>query len=96
LEQEHKLPGSRTPIEEVVQAKLQVLEAELELADSDRERVRIHEGILALARDMEKIAQDRFKAQTLARREVLKAKANRLKAEIGLERARARLGKEGR
>ena len=80
----------RSSPEDVLQAKTLVLLAELDLCDSDRERVGIHEKIVALAKGMEEITDTRFKAGRAQHTDLLKARADRLNAEIALERARAK------
>ncbi len=80
----------RCPAEDVWQAKLLVLRAELELCDSDRERVAVHEKIVALAKETEEMQTLRYKAARLSHSDLLTAKANRLEAEVALERAKAK------
>jgi tetratricopeptide (TPR) repeat protein/thiol-disulfide isomerase/thioredoxin len=89
-EWENVFRHSRCPPEDVWQAKLLVLRAELELCDSDRERVAIHEKIVALAKETEETRASQYKAQRLSHSDLLTAKANRLEAEVALERAKAK------
>jgi hypothetical protein len=78
----------RTGSDGVLKARIEVLRAELELAESQKERIAIHEKIVALAMEFEILAQESFKAQTLSTVDLLRAKANRLEAEIALERSK--------
>lgn len=74
------------PADNVIRASLALLEAELELARSRRERVEIHKQAIALLRELEKMADLRFRAGTARKDVVLRAKASRLEAEIQLLR----------
>jgi RNA polymerase sigma factor (sigma-70 family) len=72
----------------VLQAKLQVLKAELDLCESDKERVAVHEKMVAVARECERMIEQQYRAAMATHTDLLKAKASRLEAEIALERAR--------
>jgi RNA polymerase sigma factor (sigma-70 family) len=90
-ETEHRFKKTGTvPFEDLIQAKLAVLKAELDLCQSAKERIAIHEKIVALARELEAVADARFKAGRVPPGDLLKAKVNRLEAEIDLEREKAR------
>ena len=89
-ESENVFRHGRCPPEDVWQAKLLVLRAELELCDSDRERVAVHEKIVTLAKETEEMQTLRYKAARLSHSDLLTAKANRLEAEVALERAKAK------
>jgi hypothetical protein len=67
-----------------------LMRAELELCDSDKERITVLEKLFALAMESEKGVEGRFKAGGVGKREVLMAKANRLDFEIALERLKAK------
>jgi RNA polymerase sigma factor (sigma-70 family) len=77
-------------LEEVLQAKHQVHMAELDLCESDKERVGIHENIVANARELETLVATRVKAGVAQSVDLLKARVSRLEAEIALERAKAK------
>jgi outer membrane protein TolC len=68
-----------------------VLEAELELAKSARDRVRIREEMLKLAETLEKAAEQLAKAKEAPRTDLLSARASRLRAtaDLMLERKAA-------
>jgi outer membrane protein TolC len=89
-EKEKAFRDGRAPSEDVLQAKLLVLGAELELCDSDGERVAVHESIVAVAKEIEETQASRYKAQRLSHSDLLTAKANRLEAEVAHERAKAK------
>ena len=82
--------AGRALYEDVLQARLMVLRAQLELCDSDRERVAVHEKIVALAKETEEMQTLRYQAARLSHSDLLMAKANRLEAEVALERAKAK------
>jgi outer membrane protein TolC len=87
--------GRITP-EEIVQAKLAVLKAELDLCQSDRERVAVYGRIVAHYQDLENVLQTRVAAGQVPRFAALRARADRLEAEANLERTKARAGAGGR
>jgi hypothetical protein len=89
-EKEKVFRAGRGLPEDVLQARLLVLRAELELCDSDRERVAVHEKIVAMAKEIEETLAGYYKAQRLLHSDLLTAKANRLEAEVALERAKAK------
>jgi hypothetical protein len=60
-----------------------LLEAELEVATGAAERVKAHAAYLETARFVEKIAEVQFKAGLLPRVDTHRARAARLKAEVG-------------
>ncbi|HJZ53544.1 MAG TPA: TolC family protein [Gemmataceae bacterium] len=76
---------------EVAEANALLLKAELELCESDKERLLVYEKALALAIECEKVAVQRYHAGQATHASVLAAKANRLEAEIAYERAKARV-----
>lgn len=71
-------------------AQKALLLAELELCDSDKERVAVLEKVVALTKEFEKNAIQRYKDGTVPQADALMAAVNRLEAEIALERAKAR------
>lgn len=72
--------------ESVIQASLQLQQAELDLAKTRRERIAICKRTVELLRKQEKIAQARFEAARGTREDVLSARAARLQAEIQMLR----------
>jgi hypothetical protein len=80
--------GARVPLDDLLHAKRQVLHAEFELCESDKERVEVLAKLVAVAKELEAVVAQRFKDMRVVRRDLLKAKADRLEAEIALERAK--------
>src|SRR5262249_8036979 len=78
------------PLEQVQQANRAVLDAELELCDTDKERVAVLEKIVALTKQQEEQARELEKKSALPAGAVIAARVRRIDAEIALERARAR------
>lgn len=77
---------------ELTQVNAQLLAAELELCESDQERMVVHERAVDLAKEYEKATVELYKAARVTHSAVLAATANRLEAEIAYERAKARAG----
>jgi hypothetical protein len=82
-------PGGVSPAD-VTAANRAVYQAELELCDTDKERVAVLEKWLAAAKKWEKTVEEMVKGQAYAPREVLKAKAERLEVEIALRRVKVK------
>jgi hypothetical protein len=78
------------PYSQLARANRAVRRAELELCTTDAERAAVLEKALAGAREAEDQAQAMHKAGLVDGRAPLQAKADRLKAEIALERVRGR------
>jgi tRNA A-37 threonylcarbamoyl transferase component Bud32 len=74
-------------MEEVIEAKLQVRKAELELCESNKARVAVHEKIVALLKELEALYSRAYEVSAVPHSTLLKVKAERLKAETALERA---------
>jgi len=71
-------------------ANVSLLRAELELCESEKERIAVHEKAVASARDAERVAAQLHKSGSGTQAALLAARAERLDAEIALERARAK------
>jgi hypothetical protein len=78
--------------DEVREASRMVLVAELEQCDSDKERIAVLEKFVVEAKKQEEHAGQLSKTGQAPTRMVLKAKADRLQAEIALEQAKAKAG----
>jgi hypothetical protein len=78
------------PLEQVQQANRAVLDAELELCDTDKERVAVLEKIVALTKQQEEQAREAEKKSSLPATAVIAARVRRIDAEIVLERAKVR------
>jgi hypothetical protein len=77
-------------LEEMMEATRILLEAELDVCDSDKERIAILEKFLGAARENERIATNLNKAGQGRESTALKAKTDRLQVEIALERAKVK------
>lgn len=86
--------NGRASNEEVLEARLLVLKAELDAAEKESDRITIYKNIVDELKKYEKFAdaQVKFARGTVAT--TLKFKARRLEAEIDLERAKAKEAKE--
>ena len=83
--------GQGTAQEALASARM-LAEAELEVCESDKGRVAVLERILAVARDMEQLAESLVKSGQAPVSTALRAKADRLRFQIALERAKAAAG----
>lgn len=81
--------GGRFELLAVLEARREVIAAELELCETHKERLAILEKAAELAKDIEKNTEKLAEARNAARTELLKARANRLQAEIELEKEKA-------
>jgi outer membrane protein TolC len=82
--------------EEVLEANLLVFKAELDAAEKESDRITIYKNIVDFLKKLETAADQRWKAARGSQASLLKVKARRLKAEIDLERAKAKEAKETR
>jgi hypothetical protein len=76
---------------DVAAADRNVLQAALELCESDRERVVVLEKLVALEKQCEETFSQLVKSKAGSQADLLKVRATRLEAEIALEKAKARL-----
>jgi outer membrane protein TolC len=83
--------SGRGSFDRVHQALRMLLDAELELCDTDKERVTILEKVVEHSKEFEKYATERVRAGVASTSDALMAKAGRLEVEITLERARAKV-----
>lgn len=74
--------------ERMIEAAEAVLKAELDLCESDKERVAVLVKLVEAARAREELVEKMVKAATAPGTALLRAKVSRLEAEIALERAR--------
>ena len=87
-EVEQSFRAGQVPVDQMVQANQAVLKAQLDLTESKKERLVILEKAIVNARRTEDYATTATRAGVVPSRELLKAKAGRLAAEIALERAK--------
>ena len=70
-------------------AQGEALAAELELCESQGERIKVLQRYMDIMQQIEKLTAQRYKTGADTHDEMLSAKAERLKAEVALERAEA-------
>ena len=87
---EYEIGASTTTSEHVSQARLLLLNAELDACETDQERVKVHTSIVELLKENETGLDASVNAGNGSTKELLKAKAERLKAEIALEEAKGK------
>jgi HEAT repeat protein len=80
----------KATMDTLLKAKREVAKAELELCESDQERINVHETLVALSRDLVKILEAQSRAGMIQQVDVLQARADLLEAENALERAKTR------
>jgi hypothetical protein len=85
--------ASRGDYEDLLEAQRVLIEAKLEYAETDEERVKLYEKLVAILKKRETYAEGLAQAGRVVRPIVLKAKARRLAAEIHLEQAKMKLAK---
>ena len=78
----------RVDFDSVLELRRDLLIAELELAASREERIKLLEEFAELANEFEKFATERFRSGQGTQVDVLRAKAALLKSQIDLERAK--------
>ena len=72
----------QTSTTEVIQASLQLLEAELDAATEPKQRVALRKEMLQHMKQLEQMVKDQVQQGTVSSSELLKAKTQRLDAEI--------------
>ena len=87
---EYETGASTTTSEHVSQARLALLNAELDACESDQGRVNIHTSIVELLKENETRLDASVNTGNGSKKELLKSKAERLKAEIALEEAKGK------
>jgi hypothetical protein len=75
---------------EVTQSSARLIKAELELCESDKERIVVHEKAVALAKEYEHTTAKLFASGLATQAAVLATRTNRLDAEIALEQMKAK------
>ncbi|MBX9626082.1 MAG: sigma-70 family RNA polymerase sigma factor [Gemmataceae bacterium] len=81
--------GGQVPLTTVLEAQREVNAAELELCETHQERLAVLERKAELAKEIEKNTEKSVQAHSVPRANLLKARANRLQAEIELEKEKA-------
>jgi outer membrane protein TolC len=83
-------------LEDLCEARLLVPKAELDAAEKESDRITLYKKIVNELKELETLAENRFKSARGTMASVLKFKARRLEAEINLERAKAKEAKEAK
>jgi len=81
---------------EVVEAKLLLLNAELDAAEKESSRITLYKSIVDVLKEGEKFAEDAVRTAGGPQVRILQVKARRLEAEINLERAKAKEAQEAK
>jgi hypothetical protein len=82
--------SAHVKFDEACEAQLLLLQAQLDAAEKESDRVALYKNFVGMMKDYEKVAQAQVKAGQGLTTAVLKIKARRLEAEIHLEQAKAR------
>jgi outer membrane protein TolC len=88
-EKEQLFRAGRLSMEEMLEARMRVKKAELELCDTREERVAAHAAIVALAKEVEKVRDTLYKAGQCSFSSLAEARIAVLEAETALEKAKA-------
>jgi Outer membrane efflux protein len=83
------------PYDDLMEATRLLHEAEVDAAETDKERVEIYKKLVAVLEKSESFAENRWKAGRGTKAIVLKMEARRLDAEIQLEKAKVRIANQG-
>ena len=86
--------AGRTSVDRLQAALRDQYEAELDLCETDKDRLKVLEEILKLAGESEQSLDKRYKAGDLPKSELLAAKAATLQAAISVEKMKAKLENE--
>lgn len=87
---------ARVPADETLEAAQLLAEAELEIAETDKERVELYTKLIDVLKQGESIAEAQRQAGRGVEASVLKWKAKRLAAEIQLEQAKLKVANAGK
>ncbi len=85
--------ATRASYGEVLEAELQLLQAELDAAEKESERITIYKDFLDRMKKCQQAAEAQHQAGRATMLPILTFKARRLEAEINLERAKAKEAK---
>ena len=87
---------ARGPFRDVMEARLLLLQAQLDMAEKRADRIALYKKAIGTVQDLEKIAAAHVKRGTETEASVLQAKARRLEVEIQLEREMMKEAKAGK
>jgi hypothetical protein len=85
--------NGRVDYGEMLEAARQLAEAELEAAETDKERLELYQNLVTLLKQYESWTVAQFQAARGAEASVLKARSQRLAAEIQLEKMKIKVAK---
>jgi RNA polymerase sigma factor (sigma-70 family) len=86
----HGHKAGNVSTEQVLQAQLRVFKAELDLCETDKQRIDLHEKIVAALKSIEEDVLKLNRVAAASEGAVLEARLNTLEAQIALERLRAK------
>lgn len=88
--------GRGGSLEEMYEARLLLLKAELDAAEKESDRITLYKNFVEWSKKFENLAEANVKTARGTMAPVLKFKARRLEAEINLERAKAKEAKDAK
>ena len=88
--------NGKVEFDEVIDTQLQSLEAELEVAEKDSDRITLYKNMVGVLKQYEALADERVKSGRGTQAAALKIKVRRLEAEIRLEQAKAKEARESK
>jgi outer membrane protein TolC len=88
--------ANRIEFREVLEARLLLLKAELDVAEKESDRITLYKNTIDVLKEYETLAARKVEFGRGSTYSVLLAKAMRLEAEINLERAKAKEAKEAK
>jgi outer membrane protein TolC len=83
--------AGRNTLENVHESWHELFKTELELCETPVERIAVHQKILAIAQEIEKMTQEQWDAGRNTKGALLRSKAARLDVEIGLLREQMKI-----
>ncbi len=86
--------AGRTSVDRLQAALRDQYEAELDLCETDKDRLKVLEELLKLAGENEQALEQRYKAGDLPKSDFLAGTATRLEAAISVEKLKAKLQSE--
>jgi hypothetical protein len=93
ISEQFKNPRLHVSFDELLEARLLLLKAELDAAEKESDRINLYKSTIAELKKYEEWADGRVKMARGTVATVLKIKARRLEAEIDLARAKAKVAK---
>jgi hypothetical protein len=88
--------NGRVEFDEIINARLLLLEAKLDVAEKESDRIALYKNMVDVLKQYEALADGRVKFAQETHAVALKIKARRLEVEIQLEQAKAREAQESK